>query len=78
MDRRIKSGDDDLVGWSLYHPPPPRPPPPPPDPPENPDELDELLGIELDIALVALDTAEAIERPKLSLDQLPPRRQRVW
>ena len=61
-----------------YHPPPPRPPPPPPEPPENPDELDELRGIELAAALVALATAEEIERPKLPLDQSPPRRQREW
>ena len=61
-----------------YHPPPPRPPPPPPEPPEKPEELDELLGSELVAALVALAIAEETERPKLSLDQLLPRRQRAW
>ena len=65
-------------GWATYQPPPPLPPPPPPEPPENPEELEELRGIELAAALVALATAEEIERPKLPLDQSPPRRQREW
>jgi hypothetical protein len=61
-----------------HHPPPPRPPPPPPEPPEKPEELDEERGSELLKAVVAPDTAEATERPKLLLENAPPRRQRGW